>query len=267
MDRAIFNFNSGIMNCEIISYKEYISGSKSTLQMTNNFKTKLFWLVAFSIAMGFLEAAVVVYLRKIYYPNGFQFPLTPIESSIGLTEFFREAATIIMLLAIGILSGKNTSQKFGIFIFCFAIWDIFYYVFLKLLIGWPESLFTWDILFIIPVPWVGPVLAPCLVSLSMIALTSAILYYQEKGVDVHLKPKEWMLLISGSLVIILSFIEDYLKYCSSHNTVLVLPLRDKLFNEISAYVPQSFNWWVFIAGEILVLAGIISFIKRARAMR
>jgi hypothetical protein len=233
----------------------------------NRLKTKLFWLVAFSIAMGFMEAAVVVYLRKIYYANGFHFPLTPVEPSIGMTEFLREASTIIMLLAIGILTGKNTSQKFGIFIFCFAIWDIFYYVFLKLLVGWPESLFTWDILFIIPVPWVGPVLAPCLVSLSMVVLTTAIIYYQERGVDVHLKPKEWMLLITGSLVIILSFVEDYCKYCSSHNTSLVLPWRDKLFNEIATYTPQSFNWWVFAVGEILILEGIISFIKRARALR
>src|SRR5580700_10847047 len=128
----------------------------------NRLRTKIFWLTAFSIAMGFLEAAVVIYLRKMYYPNGFHFPLTVVEPDIGLTEFLREAATVIMLLAIGILTGKNTSQKFGIFLFCFAIWDIFYYVFLKMLIGWPASLLDWDILFLIPVPWVGPVLAPCL---------------------------------------------------------------------------------------------------------
>ena len=72
-------------------------------------RRKIFWLTAFSIAMGFMEAAVVVYLRKIYYPSGFHFPLAPVEPSIGMTEFLREAATIIMLLAIGILTGKNTS--------------------------------------------------------------------------------------------------------------------------------------------------------------
>lgn len=217
--------------------------------------------------MGFLEAAVVVYLRKIYYPHGFQFPLIPIEASIGLTEFLREAATIIMLLAIGIMTGKNTSQKFGIFIFCFAIWDIFYYVFLKLLIGWPESLFTWDILFIIPVPWVGPVLAPCIVSISMIVLAFSVINFQEKGVDIHLKVKEWILLIAGSLVVILSFIEDYLKYCSTHKGITGIPGKDNLFMEISTYVPGSFNWYIFVAGEALLIAAIISFIKRARAMQ
>jgi hypothetical protein len=228
---------------------------------------KIGWLVAFSIAMGFLEAAVVVYLRKIYYPHGFQFPLTPIEPSIGLTEFLREASTIIMLLAIGILTGKNTSQKFGIFIFCFAIWDIFYYVFLKLLIGWPESLFTWDILFIIPVPWVGPVLAPCIVSATMIVLAFSVIYFQEKGIDVHLKAKEWILLMTGSFVIILSFVEDYLKYCSVHKGIIGIPGKDGLFTEISTYVPVSFNWWVFMAGEALIIAGVISFIKRAKSTK
>ncbi|HTB32870.1 MAG TPA: hypothetical protein VK808_12655, partial [Bacteroidia bacterium] len=211
-------------------------------------RIKIIWLTVFSIAMGFMEAAVVVYLRRIYYPHGFQFPLTPVEPSIGMTEFLREAATIIMLLAIGILTGKNTSQKFGIFIFSFAVWDIFYYVFLKLFIGWPESFFTWDILFIIPVPWVGPVLAPCVVSLTMIALTFSVIYYQEKGIDVHLKMKEWILLIAGALVIILSFVQDYLKYCSIHNARYSLPWKDTLFNEISTYVPSSFNWWIFTCG-------------------
>lgn len=230
-------------------------------------QTRIFWLSAFSIAMGFLEAAVVVYLRKIYYPHGFQFPLTPIESSMGLTEFLREAATIIMLVAIGIIAGKNTSQKFGIFIFCFAIWDIFYYVFLKALIGWPPSLFTWDILFLIPIPWVGPVLAPCIVSLTMIVLTSAIIYYHEKGTEIHLKPKEWILLIMGSLVLILSFVEDYLKYCSVHTDIVAITGKNALFNNISTYIPTYFNWWIFAGGEILIIAGILSFIKRARAMR
>lgn len=87
------------------------------------------WLTLFSIAMGFMETAVVVYLRKIYYPGGFHFPLVPISSDIALIEFIREAATLIMLFGIGALTGKTVSQKFAFFIYCFAIWDIFYYVF------------------------------------------------------------------------------------------------------------------------------------------
>lgn len=110
-------------------------------------------------------------------------------------------------------------------------------------------------------------LAPCIVSLTMIVLAFAVIYFQENGVDVHLKAKEWIFLIAGSLVIILSFVEDYLKYCSMHNTAITLPGRDKLFTEISTYVPTIFNWWIFMAGEAVILAGILSFIKRAIAMK
>jgi hypothetical protein len=229
-------------------------------------QTRIFWLTAFSIAMGYLEAAVVVYLRKIYCPGGFHFPLTPMEPGIGMTEFWREASTIIMLLAIGILAGKNTSQKFGIFIFCFAIWDTFYYIFLKLLLGWPESLFTWDILFAIPVPWIGPVLAPCLLSLTMIILSMAVIYYQERGIDVHLKAKEWIVLSVGSLVVIISFTQDFLKYSGAYDGPTI-PGKDRMYTIFGTYIPITFNWWIFIAGETLILAGIISFINRARALK
>lgn len=227
--------------------------------------TRMIWLTAFSIAMGFMETAIVVYLRKIYYPHGFAFPLIPVGPDIGLVEFLREAATIIMLVGIGIIAGKNTTQKFAIFIYCFAIWDIFYYVFLKLLLGWPESLFTWDILFLIPVPWVGPVLAPCLVSLTMIVLTGAVIYYQEKGYHAHLKIREWLLFIGGSLVIIFSFMQDYFKYLNMGGSTAhmwTLSSKQDMFNEIAHYVPASYNWGLFGLGEAVILFGIIIFIKR-----
>ena len=231
--------------------------------------TRMLWLTAFSIAMGFMEAAIVIYLRKIYYPHGFQFPLTPVDPDIGLIEFLREAATIIMLVGIGIIAGKNTSQRFAIFLYCFAIWDIFYYVFLKLILGWPESLFTWDILFIIPVPWVGPVIAPCIVSLTMILLTVSVIYIQERGYDIHLQVREWILLIAGSLVLIFSFILDYIKYIAqgTNSHVWTLSSKQAMFDEISHYVPSSYNWWLFSLGEIIILAGIASFLTKAYKLK
>src|ERR1044072_1504154 len=92
----------------------------------------LVWLTIFSIAMGYLETAVVVYLRKLYYPGGFNFPLVPVTLDIAKTEFWREAATLIMLVGIGVLAGKNKTQRFAYFLLSFAVWDIFYYVFLKM---------------------------------------------------------------------------------------------------------------------------------------
>jgi len=131
-----------------------------------------FWvlLTIFAIAMGFLESAVVIYLREIYYPEGFAFPLNIIHGKIAVTEILREAATIVMLVSVSILAARRWIIRFAWFIYLFAIWDIFYYVFLRVLLGWPESLLTWDILFLIPTTWVGPVLAPVINSLTMILL-------------------------------------------------------------------------------------------------
>jgi hypothetical protein len=101
--------------------------------------------------MGFLEAIVVVYLRQLYFPEGFDFPLNPIPPKILAIEWLREITTLVMLVSIGIIAGKNFLQRFSYFLYCFAVWDIFYYVALKLLLNWPPSLLTWDLLFLFPV--------------------------------------------------------------------------------------------------------------------
>ena len=102
------------------------------------FRTLLIITLLF-IALGYIESAVVVYMREILYPGGFQFPLAPIEMNLAITEIIREFATLVILVCIGMLTGRTFSEKFAWFLYSFAIWDIFYYVFLKLLIGWPES--------------------------------------------------------------------------------------------------------------------------------
>lgn len=118
-------------------------------------------ITAFAVAMGFLEATVVVYLRAIYYPTGFTFPLVSMAPQLVVAELLREAATLVMLLAPAALLSRNRLERFAWFCWAFAVWDLFYYVFLKVLLGWPESLLTWDVLFLLPTVWVGPVLAPC----------------------------------------------------------------------------------------------------------
>ncbi len=225
--------------------------------MTSLRKT-IILLALFSIAMGFMESAVVIYLRELYYPGGFKFPLVPIPPQIALTEFLREAATLIMLVIIGGIAGKNTTQRFCFFLFCFAVWDIFYYVFLKLFLNWPESIFTPDILFLIPVPWVGPVIAPCIASLTMIILMLLVVYHHERNIPVSIKRNEWLLLIGGTLVMIASFTQDYFNYISQNNTSAWNPAgENKLFAEFLNYVPQSFNWTLFAAGELLLLVAIV----------
>jgi hypothetical protein len=227
----------------------------------------LFWLTLFSIAMGFMETAVVVYLRKLYYPDGFDFPLVPISYDIAVTEFWREFATIIMLIGVGVMAGKNKIQRFVFFLYSFAIWDIFYYVFLKVLLDWPASFFTWDILFLIPVPWVGPVLAPCLISLSMILLMIVVLYYQKKGLLVYINFIEWILLIFGSITAIISFMWDYIMYLqkdASTDVVWTLTSKTNLFEEVKQYVPTEFNWWLFGIGQGTILLAIFLMYNRYR---
>jgi len=115
-------------------------------------KKRLAAVTTFGIAFGFIEAAVVVYLRLHFYPEGFTFPLAEMPGPVILTEVAREAATIIMLACIGWIAGRRFLDRFAYFAFAFGVWDIFYYVFLKVILGWPESLLTWDVLFLIPSP-------------------------------------------------------------------------------------------------------------------
>ncbi len=213
-----------------------------------------FWLTCFSIAMGFMEGAIVIYLRKIYYPDGFRFPLSTIDSSIGLVEFLREAATVIMLVAIGIIAGKNGRERFLYFMYCFGIWDITYYVVLKIFLGWPVSIFDWDILFLIPIPWVGPVLAPCIVSLSMICI--AIIFIDSKR---PLNNAAIALMIFGCIIIVYSFCIDYLNLIFIDGKQLWRPgSSDGLFREMKSFIPVQYNWKLFCVGEGLILFVVIN---------
>ncbi len=145
--------------------------------MEKNWKispAKLIWLVIFTIAMANLEAVVVVYLRELYYPEGFHIlgfeSLKHIPMKILFIEITREAATMFMLAGIAVFScrKKDWWGWLAVFMISFGIWDIFYYIWLKIFINWPESLLTEDVLFLIPFPWLGPVISPVLVSIVMI---------------------------------------------------------------------------------------------------
>jgi len=231
--------------------------------MTYDLRLKLFWVTFFSVAMGFLESSVVIYLRKIYYQHGFCFPLQPIDHSIAIVEIWREAATIIMLLAVGVLAGKSRAERFAWFIYSFAIWDIFYYVFLWVFLGWPESFLTWDILFLIPVPWVGPVITPVIISCIMILFALTIAYHAERKEKVGMKKIESLLLIVGSLVTIVSFTEDYMK---QKGDILFRNIRNggSLFVDMASYVPVHFDWLLFSAGTGSMLAAWILYARRMK---
>lgn len=220
----------------------------------------------FAIAMGLLETIVVIYLRELYYPEGFSFPVNAMSPHIVSTELLRELATLVMLLTIGIIAGKNPVSRFAWFIFSFAIWDIFYYIFLKLLVNWPESLLSWDILFLIPVTWVGPVLAPVINSLTMILL-SVVLIRANRVHSRNLNFMEWLLLILGSFVVIYTYIIGYLDFMLqkfSLNELFDGSKLESIINHASTFVPSHFNWVLFTFGVVLHLAAIGLFIRRLK---
>ncbi len=223
----------------------------------------------FFIALGYIESAVVIYMREILYPAGFQFPLAPIKIDLAVTELIREVATLVILVCIGFITGRTFSVGFAWFLYSFAIWDIFYYVFLKLLIGWPESLMTWDILFLIPTTWVGPVITPVIVSLTMILLAMILVYYNRKFEKNKINRIEWCLLIIGSVILILSWTWDYSAFILEHYTfreIWSVP-GDELYNVASQYIPRKFYWGIFLVGEGVIMAGILFMWKRLSVRR
>ncbi|HUS86935.1 MAG TPA: hypothetical protein VMW76_06835 [Bacteroidales bacterium] len=228
----------------------------------------LIWITLFGISMAFLESSVVIYIRDLLYPGGFDFPLAVMEGSLAITEILREAATLVMIAGAAVIAGRNSSERFAWFIYCFAIWDIFYYVFLKLLIGWPESILAWDVLFLIPVTWTGPVLSPIIVCCYMLCLSGIIIFFTYRGIDTRIRLKEWILLIAGALILIIAFTWDYSSFILRNYSIselINLPSAEPMFDLATRYLPEKFNWWLFIAGSLPILGSIAMIFSRHRS--
>ncbi|TET86951.1 MAG: hypothetical protein E3J96_06455 [Sulfurovum sp.] len=193
---------------------------------------QLFWLMVWGAAFGYIEAAIVVYLREIYYPEGFAFPLVIIQGRIMLTEVLREAATLLIMWVTVCLAYQRLQSRFAAFVVLFGIWDIFYYLFLKLLLDWPESLGTWDILFLIPAPWLGPVWAPVLVSIGFIYAGTITLIRNHQNRFFHFGRGFILLELFAALLIIVSF---------------VIPGSSVLEQSL----PSHFPWYLFLTGFLM----------------
>ncbi|MBI2040043.1 hypothetical protein HYT18_03145 [Candidatus Microgenomates bacterium] len=147
-------------------------------------------VIIFAVSFAFVEAAAVVYLRHLLGVNftppqidrsevlfltpgiAFLEPQTAVkiitDSALLNVERIREAATLVMLSAVATLAGKLFWERVAYFFLAFGIWDIFYYAFLKLTIGWPKTLGDLDIFFLLPTPWVGPVYVPIVISTVLV---------------------------------------------------------------------------------------------------
>lgn len=202
---------------------------------------KLCNAAAFAMAMAHVEAMIVVYLRRLYYPNGFAFPLVIIDIPTLILELEREAATIVMLATFGIAAGRTSVGKLAYFLFGFGVWDIFYYLWLKLVLDWPASLWTWDVLFLIPVPWVGPVLAPVSVACTMILMALVMLHLERRGPTPPAGIAVWLPHIVASVIIIVSFTMDVVPRLPNNGAVL------------REWVPTIYRWWMLLLGQVLAI--------------
>jgi len=167
-------------------------------------------VIAFSIALGYIDASVVVYLRTIFFPSGFVFPLLdfgigPLWQKLLPIEAGREIAMFVVILTAACLLNRRPQQRFAYFLLIFASWDIFYYLWLKVLTGWPASVMDWDILFLIPFVWASPVLAPLLISLAMIICSAVILYRCSLSRPLRAALPDLLGAVFAGLVIVLSF--------------------------------------------------------------
>ena len=222
-------------------------------------------LLLFGTAFGYLEAAVVSYLRFLHEPvrrrffpdrpSGDLFPLLtrqqvaaadPEQYRVLLIEIGREAATIVMLAGTALAIATDLGSWAAAFVIAFGTWDITFYLFLKALLDWPASPFTWDILFIIPVPWVSPVLAPVLVSAAMIG--AGIWHLRREAIHnpVRLGQWNWSGIVMGATTIIVSFTLDYR-------------------NVVGGGIPRPFHWRLFGVGMTIAVLGYASAAVESRA--
>ncbi len=211
----------------------------------NTLARRAAWLALFGVAFGILEAAVVVYLRELYYPGGFRFPIVIILDRVAAVELVRELATLLMLAAVAMVAGRDRMDRFFVFAFLFGVWDMVYYVGLWAFLGWPPSLFTWDVLFLIPVPWLGPVIYPIVVSLFLVGGFLVHERMRARGDVVVLSVGEWTVAWGGALSVISAF-------CWNWRAV------------VDGTVPQSFPAALFAAGMI---AGVLPFVRAGRRVR
>jgi hypothetical protein len=196
--------------------------------------------------MAWVEAAVVFYLRSMmgriepYQPD----PL-PLIGGFALVELPRELATMVMLFAMGFLAGRTWRARIGYAAIAFGVWDIFYYVFLKLMCGWPHSLLDWDVLFLLPLPWWGPVLAPVLISLLMILWGTFVIHFERTHLSALLNWREWILNFAGVALALYVFMADAIAV-SPHG-----------LEAIRTVLPEKFNWPLFCVALALMSAPIV----------
>jgi len=173
------------------------------------FRSVAIAVVALAIAMGYLEGAVVVYLRAAVDAGTATSAFDPVAfGTFEAIEIARELATLVMIGAVGWLAGSTRLERLAWAAVVFGVWDILYYVALRLAIGWPASLVDWDVLFLVPVPWVGPVWAPIIVSLALTGCGLLAARRLRSGAVIVLRPAEVVATLAGGALVVVGFLVD-----------------------------------------------------------
>lgn len=217
------------------------------------------WLlvVVFAIGMAWVEAASVYYLRvMVDRLDPYQANPLPMSGILERVELVREAATLVMLLTVGMLAGRTGPTRLAYTAIAFGVWDIFYYVFLQVICDWPKSLFDWDLLFLLPLPWWGPVLAPVCIALLMIVWGTLVSQRAARNPARSLASTLWWRLNGlGVALALYVFMADALRTVpegmAATRTVL----------------PTAFNWSVFVVALALMAAPVADIAWRMRPGR
>lgn len=192
-------------------------------------------VVAFAAAMAWVEAACVYYLRvMVDRVEPYQANPLPLRGILGEVELVREGATLVMLAAVGLLAGRTWRARLGYAAIAFGAWDILYYVFLRMMSGWPASLFDWDILFLLPLPWWGPVLAPVCIASLMILWGTLVTRSRSRMAPTRFTRLSWCGGGTGMLLALWVFMADAIR---------ALPDGPEAVRQV---LPAAFNWPAFI---------------------
>jgi hypothetical protein len=152
----------------------------------------------------------------------------------------REGATLLMLAMTGMLAGQTWRARLSYAAIAFGSWDILYYVFLRVISGWPTSLFDWDILFLLPLPWWGPVLAPVCIASLMIVWGTLVSQGRDRISATRFTRASWSMSATGVLLALGIFMAD---------SIRALPGG---LDTVHQVLPTAFNWPVFGAALLLM---------------
>lgn len=206
------------------------------------------WLTVavFAVAMAWVESAVVFDLRTfVNRIEPYQADPLPLIGRLGPVELVRELATMIMLFTVGVLAGKTWRQRWGYAALAFGVWDIFYYVFLKVMCDWPHSLLDWDILFLLPLPWWGPVLAPMLIAALMISWGTLVTQFEHSHPPALSNLHVWITTFLGMFLALYVFMTDAMRVANQGVAV------------IRNVLPEHFNWPLFLVALLLMSAPVV----------